>query len=498
MLPSPHVAIAGAGIGGLAAAVELAARGWQVTLLERQASVGGKMRQIRLGEAAVDAGPTVLTLPGVLEDLFKTAGTSLADQVALQRAEVLARHAWPDGSRLDLYADSQRSAEAIAAFANRAEAQRYLAFCDRAARIFRTLEQPFMRAPRPSMPELVSRVGLHRIGDLWRIAPFTTLWRALGGYFRDPRLQQLFGRYATYCGSSPFQAPATLMLIAHAEREGVWLVEGGMQRIATAMASVARTQGAVLRCSAEVAQVITDKRGQARAVMLTSGERLEADAVLLNADLAATAAGRFGAAAAKAVPAQAGAERSLSALTWVMLARAEGFPLQRHNVFFSADYAAEFEALRQRRVPLDPTVYICAQQREQAGAQAPDGDEPLLCLINAPADGDTHDYSLQEIADCAERMRRTLDRAGLRLNWSETVATAPCGFERLFPGTGGALYGRASHGWQASFARSGSRTRMRGLYLAGGSVHPGAGVPMAVLSGRLAAASIIADHGAPR
>ena len=487
--------VVGAGVGGLVAAIELAAAGFSVELCERAAGPGGKLREVAVGESRLDAGPTVFTMRWVFEEVFATAGAVLAERLPVRPAEVLARHAWTDGDRLDLHADRARSAEAIAAFAGAAEGRRYLEFCAEAGAIFETLDRPFIRGARPSLAGLVGRVAASGVGGLGHIKPFGTLWSVLAKRFGDPRLRQLFGRYATYCGSSPFMAPATLMLIAHVEQEGVWLVEGGMHRVARVLADLAAELGVAVRYGAEVEEVLVERR-RAAGVRLVTGERLSADAVVFNGDVAALPAGLLGPNVRRAVPAVSPRERSLSALTWNLVAVTSGFPLLRHTVFFSDDYAREFdEIFGARTLPTGPTVYICAHDRDDRGHWPHATPERLLCLVNAPADGDVHNYSDQEVERCADRTFSFLDRCGLRVQRDPrlTQVTSPSGFASLFPGSGGALYGRASHGWQASFNRPGSRSAVPGLYLAGGTTHPGAGIPMAALAGRLAASCVRQD-----
>ena len=498
-----RVVVIGAGIGGLAAAIELSACGLPVLVLERAEAVGGKMRQVVAGGVGIDAGPTVLTLRGVFEALFARAGTTLEAALTVRPAERLARHAWRDGSRLDLFADIGRSADAIGVFAGRAAAQGYREFCARSARIFATLEPSFIAASRPSLPGLVARAGPRALAG---ISPFSTLWQALGAHFEDPRLRQLFGRYATYCGSSPFSAPATLMLVAHVEQSGVWLVEGGMHGLARALADAARALGATIRTEAAVERIEV-AGGRVGGVVLAGGERVAAGAVICNADAAALAAGLFGETAKAGVPTAA---RSLSAVTWATRTPTRGIGLVRHNVFFSDAYRAEFEAIFERRMlPEQPTVYVCAQDRDDSGRGVPQGEsggepERLLILVNAPAvgddglsaGGDAGRPTPKEITQCRTTMLAQLRQCGLTLDLPEdsTRLTGPAEFAQLFPGTGGALYGPASHGWAASFRRPGSRTTVPGLYLAGGSTHPGPGVPMAAISGRLAASALMADR----
>jgi 1-hydroxycarotenoid 3,4-desaturase len=457
------------------------------------------MRRVTLGGAAMDAGPTVFTMRWVFDELFDAIGERLTDHIGLRPVDVLARHAWSADQRLDLFADRDRSADAIGSFAGAAASRGYLEFCERAARIYRTLEQPFLRGSRPNPVTLAGRVGLKRLPDLLSISPFATLWDELGHYLDDPRLRQLFGRYATYCGSSPYLAPATLMLVAHVEQQGVWMVDGGMHQVAQSLAALARRRGATLRFDAAVDEIIV-RDGRACGVRLADGEEIAASAVVFNGDVAALAGGLLGDSVDRSVPVMEPQQRSLSALTWNLLARTGGFPLSRHTVFFSDDYAREFDdILVHGRLPSAPTVYVCAQDRQDDGSGAAGAPERLLLIVNAPATGDAaHPFTDEELARCESQVFRLMARCGLRIERlaERSLMTTPQGFERLFPGTGGALYGRASHGWAASFSRPGARCRMPGLYLAGGSTHPGPGVPMAALSGRLAAASVLLDLSA--
>lgn len=495
--PGAHrVVVIGAGMGGLTAALLLAHAGCDVIVIERQNYPGGKVRTIDVGGIAVDSGPTVLTMKPVLDAIFETVGARLADHVRLTPTDILARHEWPDGSMLDLHADTDRTADAIGDLAGATEAAGYRRFRARSAEVFRTLDRSFMQEAEPGIGSLVAHAGIGGLPALARIQAFSTLWKILGGYFKDARLRQLFGRYATYCGSSPFAAPGPLMLVADAEQQGVWLARDGMTALPLAIADLARKEGARFVFEETVERIVI-ANGRAAAVRIAGGREFAADTILFNGDPAALSAGLLGEDAIGATPPRPASERSLSALTLSIAASARGFPLQRHNVFFSGDYRAEFDAIfTHGRLPADPTIYVCAQDRDDRGRRLrPGGAEGLFMIVNAPATGDGMTPTEREVEQCTKLIMQRLSRAGLELEIDPgaMAATSPQAFHQLFPGTGGALYGRSSHGWMASFQRPTARSRIPGLYLAGGATHPGPGLPMAALSGRHAARTILQD-----
>jgi len=493
-LTAKHAIVVGAGAGGLAAGIDLARAGFRVTMLERAATPGGKMHTLEVDDREVDGGPTVLTMRSIFEQLFADAGTQLDQHLTLLESPIIARHAWSHGGVLDLYPNLEHSRQSIEAFAGSADASGFDRFYSQSAQIHQTLSETFMTAPKPDPLTLVGRVlRRHHPSSLVAARPAPDLWRALGTFFSDERLRQLFARYATYVGSSPLSTPATLMLIAHVELEGVWLVDGGMNRLAAAMAGLGQQLGIDLHLNTHVSEILV-KRGKAAGVRLVDGTSLPADVVVFNGDTNALATGQLGQEATRAVRARPRQRRALSALTWCIKGSSSGFKLDHHNVFFESNYPDEFHTIFEKRdVPAKPTVYLCAQDRGPNGSL--NGSERLMMLVNAPADGDQQTWADDDVARIRDNALSVLERCGLNLSFNDEhcVSTTPTDWHGRFPGSGGSLYGGASHGIWSSFTRPGARSRLKGLYLSGGSVHPGPGVPMATLSGRLAARAVVGD-----
>lgn len=486
-----QVIIIGAGAGGLAAAIRLSGAGFAVTLLERHAHAGGKMRRVRIGNVEISNGPTVCTWRGIAEQLLREGGAPAPSDALFLPCDRLARHAWLDGTVLDLYPDPDRSARAVREAFGARESEGFRRYCEATRSMTDNLRESFMLAPKPDPVSLARRMGLTNPGALLATRPFGRLASELGTFFREPKLIQLFSRYATYVGSSPFLAPATLMVISRVEQEGVSIVRGGMPALAGALLAAAERLGTKFHPDTPVRRILM-KGGRACGVELEDGRELSADLVVFNGDAAALSASLLGEAARKAVPPLSRNKRSLSALTLCAHTKTSGFPLDYHTVFFGSDYPDEFKAVFDRRsITAAPTVYVCAEDRAEG---KPKGKERLFCLINAPADGDRGDIWLDR-EHYPGWLSSHLGRFGLEVDLakSKSTITAPEDFNHAFPGAGGALYGAANHGPFDSFQRPASRSAIRGLYLAGGSAHPGPGVPMALISGMLAADAICQD-----
>lgn len=509
---APHVVVIGAGVGGLATALRLLTGGFAVTLLERGPRPGGKMRQIAVGSDSFDGGPSVMTMPWVLDDLLACAGVSRRDVLSLSPLSPLCRHFFADGSALDLFADEpqppgthrhpdaawQRSADEIARVIGPRSAEEYVRFRRHAAAIYSAVEGPFLRRALPhGLREVVTAFSLRDAFGMLRLDALRSLWRALCRQFSDERLRILFARYATYSGADPFVAPATLAVIPHVELAfGVYAVNGGMYSVAACLSELVTRHGGQLRCEAEVERVELDERGERATAVVVGGERIAADYVVANCDavqlyarlLSGTRiADRHAQAVARLAP-------SLSAhlnLFVVDGAGVESLPLVHHNVFFSRDYEQEWRELRSGP-PSDPTVYLCNPDFGQL-------HQRWFCLTNSPPlpEQGAGPWNAALRAACRERVVQQLARHHIALApivQAESDVT-PQDFAALFPLSRGAIYGPAASSRLGAFARP--RNRVPGvdnLFCVGGSTHPGAGVPMVMLSAAIVSELLRSQH----
>lgn len=484
---SRTAAVVGAGIGGLAAAALLARSGRRVTVFEQAPQAGGKAASVRLGGFRFDTGPSLLTLPEVFRRFFARLDRNLDDYLEPLPLAPLCAYDFADGTRLESYSDRARFAAELEAAG--AATRRELEAClDHSARLWRWAGELFLTRSLHEPSTFFSRAGIRAILHAGRLSPFQTLHAANARAFTDPRAVQLFDRYATYNGSSPYRTPATMRIIPHVEYGfGGYALRGGIVALPRALERVAREWGVEFRFGEAVERIVV-QQGRCRGVE-AGGVFHPAGLVVSNADVLATYRRLLDMPQAPEARRAARQEPSSSGLVFLWGLK-RGFDRTRvHNIFFSGDYPAEFDALfRRLDLPEDPTVYVNITGKVDP-EDAPPGGENWFVLLNAPR------AAGQDWPALAARARRAvLARVSKALGtglepWiaEERVITPP-DIERETGSTHGSLYGMASHGPASAFLRHPNRSRrIRGLYFAGGSVHPGGGMPLALLSGMLAA-----------
>ncbi len=484
------IIIVGGGLGGLSAAIHLAAQGRRVVVFEKNARLGGKLDIIVENGYTFDTGPSLLTMPWVLRELFAAAGARLEDELDLVAVEPTCRYTWPDGTRFDASQTLPLLIDQIRHLDPR-DVDGFLRFLAYSSRIYHAVAGPFLLHPFVGLRGLITPALARGARN---IDPLRTVDQAVRSFFTSPYLRQVFNRYATYNGSSPYRAPATFNLIAYVEFiEGGWYIRGGMYMLARALERLARKLGVEIYTSTPVEQIVL-RDGAARGVALAGGEQLAA-AVVVNADPRYTyerllppqrrTAGRL-----------ARLEPSCSGFI-LLLGVDRIYPdLAHHNIFFSADYPSEFAAIFGKRVPApDPTVYVCATSLSDRG-HAPAGHTNMFVLVNAPALGPRVNWA-REASGYRDTVVRKLERMGLNrlsqhIDYERIIA--PDDLQARYNAPGGAIYGLASNQPWTAFLRPPLRARdLRRLYFVGGGTHPGGGIPLVLLSGRAVAEQVIAD-----
>ncbi|RBY77081.1 phytoene desaturase [Blastococcus sp. TF02-09] len=491
-----RVAVVGAGLGGLAAAARLAAQGHTVTVLEAAERIGGKLGRLSVDGHTFDTGPSLVTLPQVYRDLFAATGAPLEESLDLVPLDPAVHYRFSDGTHLTVPGEPGAVPGALDAALGDGAGAQWSALLTRAEQMWRISERPFLRTPLAG-PATLARLA-RRPADVATIAPWQSL-RGLGAaYLRHPSLRTLLDRYATYSGSDPRSAPAVLATVAWAEHAfGSWYVRGGLHRLAQAVAERAVERGAVLRTGCAVRRVVV-AGGRAAGVELADGEVIDADVVVSNVDAAALYADLVPPPLAAApLRSLARATPSLSgfALLLGLTGRTPG--LAHHSVLFPADYDDEFDSVfgtgrhaGRPRPAVDPTVYVSAP--DDSALRPDDDSESWFVLVNAPRHepgrgvdwdrpGRAEEYADQVLRVMADRGLDVRDRVRRR------VVRTPADLARDTGSVGGSIYGTSSNGARAAFLRPANASPVPGLFLVGGSAHPGGGLPLVTLSAEIVA-----------
>ena len=482
-----RVAVVGGGLGGLAIAVRLAARGAQVTVCEQGDTFGGKMNTLVADGFRFDTGPSLITMPWVFAETFSAAGARLEDYLELMPVQPLADYHFADGTRFRYTASMPEWLETVRRLEPR-DVDGFWRFMALGARILELSQATFFRSTPWARPDAAALRVLRRM-------PVRHAWgnyhKAVAAHFRSPYLQQLFDRYPTYVGSSPYASPATLIVIPYIEHAfGGWYVRGGLYRIIDGLLHLASTLGVELRTRAR-AERIEQAGGSVQRIVLADGRDLPCDIVIMNGDPSAVP--DLLGDRSSALPPQ---DRSLSGFVMLLGLRRRLTGMPHHAVYFSSDYPREFGDLFDRaRFAEEPTVYVNTPSASDRSV-VPDGEgDTVFIMANAPARGSAWDETMTAAAE--RRVFERLTQGGFPNVANEVVTKevwTPERFESRYAAPGGAIYGTHSHGWRRAFLRPPNRDpKVRGLYYVGGSTHPGGGTPTVLMSARITADLIEAD-----
>ncbi len=482
------IIIIGAGLGGLSAAIRLAKLGFDVTVLEKNETVGGKVNFVEAGGYKFDTGASLLTMPHVFEDLFNFAEKRLEDYLDLTALDPICRYFWTDGTTFDASQDLQKTENEIGKFAPQ-DVENFRNYLLNSKQKYQIAEKTFLAHSLNDLPRLLRPKYLK---DLLAISSLKTLDAHNKNYFHSPKLQQLFNRFATYNGSSPYRTPATFALVPFVEFGlGAWYVRGGIYEIPKALAKLAREFDVKIRTNCAVEKIVIENK-KAVGVRLENGEILLGDSVVANSDAVETYRNlideKF---FSKKLDVR---EPSCSGFV-LLLGTNKKFPnLAHHNIFFSDDYRAEFDALfADLRPARNPTIYVCATSKTDE-TQSPENCENLFVLINAPYTSDKTDWT-REAKPYRDLIIKKLEKFGLEdLEKSiefEQIIT-PADFENRYGTNRGSIYGVSSNGIFSAFLRVPNRARtIENLYFVGGATHPGGGMPLVLLSGKMASELIL-------
>ncbi len=483
-----NIGIIGAGIGGLTAACLLAKDGHDVTVWEKNETPGGKMNIVRAESFRFDTGPSLITMPFVIDRLFEYCDAKRGDYLELVPVDPVCRYFWKDGARFDCFSDLPKVLDQLDEIAPDDE-EAWVQFLGYAAGLYEKTAGTFLFNPLEKWSDL----GSLKKSDVFRIDSFTTVSKRIDKTFKSPYLRQLFKRFTTYNGSSPYQAPATLNVIAYVELcQGGFYIRGGIYKLAEALIDLGKSLGVnyVFGKDAEITAIKPhpEKTRFVSEVEFSNLKTSHVDILFSNADATETNTKLL---PDSIVPYRKKerirkTEPSCSGFV-LMLGCSKQYPeLKHHNVFFSEDYESEFADIFDKKVmPEDPTIYIANTSYTDAD-HAPENGSNLFILVNAPYLSDAEVWTGDRAKEYGDKIISELEKRGLSglsdsIKFREHIT--PAHFYDLYRSNRGSIYGTSSNNKFAAFLRPRNKSEFAdNLYLTGGSTHPGGGVPLAMLS----------------
>ena len=488
------IVVIGAGMGGMTSAARLARGGHEVAIYEASDQVGGKCRTEWIGRVAFDTGPSLLTLPAVYKDFFQRTGKPMGMVCPIETVNPAFDYRFADGSRVQFANLSRKETldSITKSFGEQASGQ-WDQIMRRAEAMWDVSRGPFVESELKSPLTLLKRLTFFR--DLLIIAPWKSLRTHADEILMDQRLRFIMDRYATYSGSDPRKAPAVLSTIAFVEESfGAWHVKGGLGNLALEVHQRAKDVGVSFHLNSPVAQIIS-VNGKATGIVLASGERVDADVIIANADASLvynkliSGNNRVLKRVRRNI---ARADVSVAGFSLLLgMRKDDNDGMNHHTVLFPKNYDAEFDSIFKEGKPVArPTIYICAPKDPLMSKD--ENLEGWFVLVNAPTHG-SFDWSDDDFNQkYANQIIDQIEETGIEIRSRlETITVrTPADLESQTLAPGGAIYGTSSNGARAAFLRAKNRSPIKGLYLVGGSAHPGGGLPLVGISADLVSQAI--------
>jgi phytoene desaturase len=495
------IGIIGGGLGGLASACTLAARGHQVILFEANPWLGGKAAEHREQGFRFDMGPTILTLPSVLRRIFSEADRRMSDYLELVKLEPQWRSFFDDGSTLDLVSDETAMSQNLDRFAPGGQVSAgYRKFLKLSTRLNDISQRFFFYKSIGGLSDMFNARNTFNASTLSNVLAMR-MGRSVASTIRsrvpDERVSQMLDHFTQYVGSSPLNSPAVLCGIAHMQTdEGVWYPIGGTRAVPVALARLGEELGVQFRLNTQISRILIES-GRVVGVETDSGERVALSALVSNMDAVRTHRELIGGDIGRRFDTRREYEPACSGVVLYLGLKERYEHIAHHNFVFSRDHEEEFDAIYNRGEPApDPTAYLCAPSQTEP-AVAPAGGEALYVLVHAPYLRPHHDWKKMLPAyrrTIINKLKRTAGMEDLEHRIVCERVLTPQDIHDRYRVLNGAIYGLSSHGKFLGALKPGNRSGdVRGLYLAGGAAHPGPGMPMVLMSGWITADALDKD-----
>ncbi len=505
-----RIGVIGGGLAGLSAACTLAARGYAVTLFERNEWLGGKAAVLEGGGFRFDMGPTIVTIPSVLRRVFTEAGRRMEDYLTLANLDPQWRCFFEDGSCLDLAQNPEAMVERLDQFAPGTNSGAgYRDFMKLSHRLNDISYRFFFNKPIGGLRDMFdfkTAFDPKMLGDVLAMRMGHSVAGTVRKFNPDPRVAQMIDHYTQYIGSSPYGSPAVLCGIAHMQaNEGIWYPLGGTRAVPVALEKLARELGVEIQTNTGIKKILTED-GAVTGVLTNRGMEIKLSAIVSNCDAVRTHRELINGSVGARFEKRRDYEAACSGVVLYLGLNRRYDHLAHHGFVFSRDPHEEFDWIYKKGEPApDPTCYLAATSCSEPGT-APTGGEALYVLVHTPYLRPHHDWKKLLPAYrkvIIEKLKRTGSMPDLesRIVFERTLT--PQDIHDRYHVLDGAIYGLASHGkFLGAFKPSNRSPDLRGLYLAGGAAHPGPGMPMVLMSGWIAADALDQDgvvaRGTPR